>query len=105
MIRPRTSSSRASASSWVILSFSTSRLSLPSVIARAFSIAASTNFWSMSLTTTGMSAVAIACAISPPIVPPPTTAALETNMWLGPPEYWLCDAAGAAGAEAIRSGA
>jgi hypothetical protein len=27
-----------------------------------------------------MSALAIACAISPPIVPAPTTAALNTNM-------------------------
>ena len=34
----------------------------------------------MSLTTTGMSAAAITCAISPPIVPAPTTAALKTNM-------------------------
>src|SRR5215210_7893961 len=33
----------------------------------------------MSLSTTGTSAAAIACAISPPIVPAPTTAALKTN--------------------------
>jgi hypothetical protein len=46
---------------------------------RAFSIPVSTNFWSTSLSTTGMSAFAIVCAISPPIVPAPTTAALKTN--------------------------
>src|SRR5688500_17949671 len=39
----------------------------------------------MSLTTTGMSAFAITCAISPPIVPPPSTAAFDTNMRVGPP--------------------
>ena len=33
----------------------------------------------MSLTTTGMSAAAITCAISPPMVPPPSTAAFDTN--------------------------
>src|SRR4051794_4313052 len=57
----------------------------------------------MSLTTTGMSAAAIAWAISPPIVPPPTTAALLTNMRLGSS---LCALAGRPAAarnwEAIR---
>src|SRR5215207_4957205 len=80
MMLPITSASRASACSWVSFSFLTRRESWPSVTARAFSTAASTNFWSMSLTTTGMSAAAIAWAISPPMVPPPTTAALETNI-------------------------
>ncbi len=80
MTLPITSARRASAPSWVSFSFLTRRASWPSVTARAFSTAASTNFWSMSLTTTGMSAAAIACAISPPMVPPPTTAALETNI-------------------------
>src|SRR5689334_20727645 len=40
----------------------------------------------MSLSTTGTSALAIAWAISPPIVPAPTTAALNTNKlpsWIG----------------------
>src|SRR6185437_13562979 len=80
-----TSATRASACSWVIRSFFTCPASWPWVTARAFSSAASTNFWSMSLTTTGMSAAAIAWAISPPIVPPPTTAALLTNIRLAPP--------------------
>src|ERR1700760_2181635 len=80
-----TAASRASACSWVIRSFFTWLPSWPWVTARAFSSAASTNFWSMSLTTTGMSAAAIAWAISPPIVPPPTTAALLTNIRLAPP--------------------
>ena len=34
----------------------------------------------MSLRTTGMPAAAIVCAIWPPMVPAPTTAALNTNM-------------------------
>ena len=79
-IRPMTSSSRASACSWVSFSFFTSRSSWPLVTSRAFSRPWSTNFWSMSLRTTGMSDEAIACAISPPIVPAPTTAALKTNI-------------------------
>src|SRR4051812_21943171 len=79
---PSTSASRASACSWVSFSFLTRRASCPSVTPRAFSTAASTNFWSRSLTTTGMSAAAIAWAISPPIVPPPTTAAFDTNIGL-----------------------
>src|SRR6201996_5603378 len=79
-----TSARRAAACSWVIRSFFTCPASWPWVTARAFSSAASTNFWSMSLTTTGMSAAAIAWAISPPIVPPPTTAALLTNIRLDP---------------------
>ena len=78
-----TSSSRVSACSWVSFSFFTSRSSWPLVTSRAFSSPWSTNFWSMSLSTTGMSDEAIACAISPPIVPAPTTAALKTNIGLG----------------------
>src|ERR1700744_2589566 len=81
---PITSATRASACSWVIRSFFTCPASWPWVTARAFSSAASTNFWSMALTTTGMSAAAIAWAISPPMVPPPTTAALLTNIRLDP---------------------
>src|SRR3954453_23771438 len=90
---PITSASRASACSWVSFSFLTRRASCPSVTPRAFSTAASTNFWSMSLTTTGMSAAAIACAISPPMGPPPTTAALETNMKSDPSLFRLDHAA------------
>src|ERR1700761_5517249 len=81
---PITSATRASACSWVIRSFFTCPASWPWVTARAFSSAASTNFWSMSLTTTGMSAAGMARAISPPIAPPPTTAALLTNIRLDP---------------------
>ena len=40
----------------------------------------STNSCSTSLSTTGTPAVAITWAISPPIVPAPTTAALNTNI-------------------------
>jgi hypothetical protein len=80
LIRPITWSSRASACSWVIFSFETSLSSCDLVTSRDFSSAWSTNFWSTSLTTTGMSALAITWAISPPIVPPPSTAALKTNM-------------------------
>ena len=47
---------------------------------RAFASPASTSFWSTSLSRTGMPAAAIAWAISPPITPAPTTAALNTNM-------------------------
>src|SRR4051794_4108121 len=75
-----TSSRRASAASCVSFSFETSLSSCCLVTSRDFSSAASTNFCSTSLTTTGMSAAAIAWAISPPIVPPPTTAALKTSM-------------------------
>src|SRR5262249_46574993 len=92
-----------SACSWVMRSFLTWPPSWPSVTARAFSKAASTNFWSMSLTTTGMSAAAIAWAISPPIVPPPTTAALLTNIRPGSSLTLILTAAGGrANWEAIR---
>src|SRR5689334_16622255 len=97
MTLPITSASRASACSWVSFSFLTRRASWPSVTARAFSTAASTNFWSMSLTTTGILAAAIAWAISPPMVPPPTTAAFETNIWLGSSGSRLVHAARTAG--------
>ena len=80
VIRPMTSSRRASACSWVIFSLETSLSSCDLVTSRDFSSAWSTNFCSTSLTTTGMSALAITWAISPPIVPPPSTAALKTNM-------------------------
>src|SRR3954451_9535930 len=80
VIRPTTSASCRSASSWVIFSLETSRASWPVVTSRAFSRPTSTNFWSTSLRTTGMPAAAITWAISPPMVPAPTTAALKTNM-------------------------
>ncbi len=79
-IWPRISSRRASACSWVIFSLETRLASWPWVTSRAFSSPASTSFCSMSLSTTGTSAEAITWAISPPIVPAPSTAALNTNM-------------------------
>src|SRR3954451_10366585 len=79
-MRPSTSSSWASACSWVILSLETRRSSWPLVTSRAFCRPTSTNFWSTSLRTTGMPAEAMTWAISPPMVPAPTTAALKTNM-------------------------
>src|SRR5436190_4287789 len=78
-MRPVTASSRSSACSWVSLSFFTSAPSWRSVTSCAFAMPASTNFCSTSFRTTGMSAFAIAWAISPPMVPAPTTAALNTN--------------------------
>src|SRR3954471_21188846 len=62
------------------LPFSTSLAAWRSVTSRAFSSPASTNFASTSLSTTGTSAGAITWAISPPMTPAPTTAALKTNM-------------------------
>src|SRR3954471_14980673 len=79
-MRPTTSSTCWSAWSWVSFSFLTSRASWPVVTSRAFSRPTSTNFRSTSLRTTGMPAAAMTWAISPPIVPAPTTAALKTNM-------------------------
>src|SRR5215210_2282456 len=79
-MRPRISAAWASACSCVSFSFLTRRPSWPSVTCLAFSRPWSMNFWSTSLSTTGMSAEAMTCAISPPIVPAPTTAALKTNM-------------------------
>src|SRR3954453_2627521 len=79
-MRPRTSPSWPSASSWLIFSLETRRSSWPLVTSRALSRPTSTNFWSTSLRTTGMPAAAMTWAISPPIVPAPTTAALKTNM-------------------------
>src|SRR5437763_4265955 len=83
LIRPPISSSWRSASSWVIFSFCTRPASCPCVTCRAFSRPWSTNCRSTSLSTTGRPAEAIVCAISPPIVPAPTTAALNT--YISPP--------------------
>src|SRR3954447_22788657 len=88
-MRPRTSESCRSASSWVIFSLETRRESWPEVTSRAFSRPTSTNFWSTSLRTTGMPAAAMTWAISPPIVPAPTTAALKTNMGGDPIRHLL----------------
>src|SRR4051794_31890992 len=79
-IRSSVCSSWRSESSCEIFSFSTRRPSCPSVTCRAFSRPLSTSFWSTSLSTTGISAAANVWAISPPIVPAPTTAALNTSM-------------------------
>src|SRR5215217_3663889 len=70
----------ASPSSCVTLPFSTSFAAWLAVTSRAFASPASTNRRSTSLRMTGMSAAAITCAISPPITPAPTTAALKTNI-------------------------
>src|SRR5439155_7845372 len=90
-------SSCASACSWVLFSLCTSRPSWRWVTSRAFCRPTSTNFWSTSLRTTGMSAAAIAWAISPPSVPAPTTAALKTNMSVSDPFSWLRQAADPSG--------
>src|SRR3954452_13045710 len=70
----------ASACSWLSLPFSTSLAVWRCVTSRAFSSPASTYLWSTSLSRTGTSADAITWAISPPMTPAPTTAALKTNM-------------------------
>jgi hypothetical protein len=80
VIRPVTSSSWRSASSWEIFSFWTRPPSCPWVTSWAFRRPWSTNFCSTSFSTTGTSADAITWAISPPMVPAPTTAALNTYM-------------------------
>src|SRR3954454_18808063 len=70
----------APACSWLSLPFSTSLAVWRCVTSRAFSSPASTYLWSTSLSRTGTSADAITWAISPPMTPAPTTAALKTNM-------------------------
>src|SRR3954453_23508692 len=79
-MRPSVCSSWASACSCEILPFSASLATCRCVTSRAFASPASTNFWSTSLSRTGTSADAITWAISPPMTPEPTTAALKTNM-------------------------
>src|SRR4051812_19376577 len=77
---PSTRSACASACACDSLPFSTSFAVWRAVTSRAFSRPASTNFRSTSLSRTGTSADAITWAISPPMTPAPTTAALKTNM-------------------------
>jgi hypothetical protein len=77
---PRTRSTWASACSCVILPLPASLAAWLAVTSRAFFSPVSTNRRSTSLRMTGMSAAAMTCAISPPITPAPTTAALNTNM-------------------------
>src|SRR4051812_16085456 len=84
-MRPRISSACWSACSWVIFSFLTSPPSWPFVTCSAFCRPWSTNFCSTSFSTTSTPAAAQTWAISPPIVPAPTTAALNTNM--NPPKW------------------
>src|SRR3954469_22074723 len=79
-MRPRRASTCSSACSCVIRSFLTSFATWPCVTSRAFCSPASTKRWSTSLSTTGTSADAMTWAISPPMVPAPTTAALNTNI-------------------------
>src|SRR2546423_327973 len=86
-MRPTISFCWASACSWVIFSFFTRPPSWPCVTCWAFSRPWSTNFCSTSLSTTSRPAAAITWAISPPIVPAPTTAALNT--YIGPPKRLL----------------
>src|SRR3954465_4032584 len=87
-IRPSTLATCSSPCSCVIFSFFTRRPTWASVTCFAFSRPASTNFWSTSFRTTSTSADASTWAISPPIVPAPTTAALNTNIAKSPPEGW-----------------
>src|SRR3954454_9735271 len=79
-MRPRICATCSPACSWVIFSFLTCDpvwiFETSSALWRPWS----TKFWSMSLRTTGMPAELMTWAISPPIVPAPTTAALVTNM-------------------------
>src|SRR5215216_7774828 len=70
----------ASPCSCVSLPLPTSFAAWLCVTSRALSSPASTNRRSTSLRMTGMSAAAMTCAISPPMTPAPTTAALNTNM-------------------------
>src|SRR2546423_13396644 len=85
-MRPTVAAICSSPCSWVIFSFFTRPPTRASVTWCAFSRPASTNFWSTSFSTTSTSADASTWAISPPIVPAPTTAALNTNMSRNPPE-------------------
>src|SRR5580704_9417183 len=78
-MRPTTSATCASPCSAVSLPRSTSLATWPAVTERASSRPACTSASSMSFSTTGNPAAAIVCAICPPIVPAPTTAALNTN--------------------------
>src|SRR4051812_21236762 len=79
-MRPRISPTCWSAWSCVIFSFLTCDPVWILETSSALWSPWSTNFWSMSLRTTGMPAELMTWAISPPIVPAPTTAALVTNM-------------------------
>src|SRR4051794_22621681 len=79
-MRPRIATTCSSAWSWVIFSFLTRDPVWIFETSSAFVRPWSTNFWSMSFRTTGMPAELMTWAISPPIVPAPTTAALKTNM-------------------------
>src|SRR5262249_61784956 len=81
-----------------ILPLSASLAAWPLLTARASSMPAATSAWSTSLRTTGIPAAAIVWAIWPPIVPAPTTAALNTNMLCRSPLYLL---GGFPGAEPI----
>src|SRR5436305_14808119 len=86
-MRPRIPLPCSSACSWVIFSFFTRPPSCACVTCWAFSRPWSTNFCSTSFSTTSRPAAAMTCAISPPIVPAPTTAALNT--YIGPPKASL----------------
>src|SRR5215210_2260036 len=77
---PRIRSVWASAASWESLPFLTRLAPWRADTSRAFSRPVSTKRCSTSLRMTGMPAAAMTCAISPPITPAPTTAALKTNM-------------------------
>src|SRR6266487_1745640 len=81
-MRATTSSTCAEPCSSVSLPRSTSFATWPWVTLRASSRPACTSSSWTSLSTTGMPAAAIVWAIWPPMVPAPTTAALNTNMSL-----------------------
>src|SRR3954470_865834 len=79
VIRPRISAACASACSSVIFCLPTSAPSCARVTSSALRRPRSTNSCLTSLRITGTPAEAMTWAISPPIVPAPTTAALNTN--------------------------
>src|SRR5215217_7557798 len=79
-MRPTTSSTWAAACSSVSRPFSTRPSTCPCVTLRASSRPAWTSSSLTSLSTTGVPEAAMVWAIWPPMVPAPTTAALNTNM-------------------------
>src|SRR3712207_5685051 len=84
-MRASVRSTCSAASSCVARPRSTSLAAWPCVTVRAFSRPLSTNRRSTSLSTTGTPAAAMTWAISPPMTPAPTTAALNTNIARGIP--------------------
>src|SRR5687767_3965044 len=99
-MRARISAACASACSCVIFCLLTRLPSCAAVTSRAFFRPSSTNSGSTSFSTTGMPAEAMTWAISPPIVPAPTTAALNTNTLTV--SFWLASVEVAVGLQLDR---